>query len=110
MKKIIFSLVCFVSIGNFALASSVDDLAIGTLEKQDSQAIFMDKIENKEVIILNDKQMEELKAKGWFSKIFREVGRVLGQLNNLVGVYPDTRVTGDAKKQISRQTYPVYKF
>jgi len=62
MKKIIFSLVCLVSIGNFALASSVDDVAIGTLEKQDSQAIFG----NKDVGAVSLSQNEMRDTKGEF--------------------------------------------
>ncbi|TQV63343.1 MAG: hypothetical protein FNT15_04060 [Sulfurovum sp.] len=63
MKKLIFSLVCLVSVGNFALASSVDDVAIGILEKQDSQAIFG----NKEVgaISLSQSEMRDTKGEFW---------------------------------------------
>jgi len=63
MKKLIFSLVCLVSIGNFALASSVDDVAVGTLEKQDSQAIFG----NKDVGAVSLSQSEMRDTEGKFS-------------------------------------------
>ncbi|KIM05138.1 MAG: hypothetical protein KN64_05035 [Sulfurovum sp. AS07-7] len=63
MKKLIFSLVCLVGIGNFALASSVDDVTVGTLEKQDSQAIFG----NTDVgaVSLSQSEMSETKGEFW---------------------------------------------
>ncbi|KIM05140.1 MAG: hypothetical protein KN64_05045 [Sulfurovum sp. AS07-7] len=89
MKKLFFLLIWFVAIGNFALASSVDDITVGTLEKQDSQAIFGENDMNQQISLLNAEQMDEIQAQGWFRRIFTP-SNIMRAVSVIAYFYPPT--------------------
>ena len=81
-----------------------DKMNLETLNKSDAQVLFQDDMMNQQIVLLDESQMNELKAKGWWSRLRhsvsnevrrwgrdlrhtpREIQRVLGQFNNLIGV------------------------
>lgn len=91
MKKLLFMVIGFMFAAQAAFASPTGDkMNFETLNKTDAQMLFLDNdMASQEVILLNQNQMGELKAKGWwgrhvtrhFSRVRREIQRFLGRID-----------------------------
>jgi len=82
MKKLFFMVISFMFAVQTAFASPAGDkMNFETLNKTDAQILFQDDvISTQEIIILDENQMNELKAKGWWRRIRRYVSRHRRQL------------------------------
>ena len=76
MKKILFMVIGFMFATQTAFASPTGDkMNLETLNKSDAQVLFQDSDMTQQVVLLNEGQMNELKAKGWWSRVKRRVSR-----------------------------------
>ena len=90
MKKILFMVIGFMFAVQTAFASPTGDkMNLETLNKSDAQVLFQDDMMNQQVVLLDEGQMNELKAKGWWSRLRHRVsnevrrwGRDLRHNNN----------------------------
>ena len=74
MKKILFMVIGFMFAVQTAFASPTGDkMNLETLNKSDAQVLFQDDMMNQQVVLLDEGQMDELKAKGWWSRLRHRV-------------------------------------
>ena len=81
MKKILFIVIGFMFAVQTVFATPTDGkINLETLNKSDAQVLFQDDMMKQQVILLNEGQMNELKAKGWWThfrdRVIHSVSRV----------------------------------
>ena len=90
MKKILFMVIGFMFAVQTTFATPTDGkINLETLNKSDAQILFQDDMMKQQVILLNEGQMNELKAKGWWTRFrhrisneVRRWGRAIRHNNN----------------------------
>jgi len=76
MKKLLFMVIGFMFAAQAAFASPTGDkMNLETLNKSDAQVLFQDNAMTQQVILLDESQMNKLKAKGWWSRLKHRVSR-----------------------------------
>ena len=72
MKKLLFMVIGFMFAVQTAFASPTGDkMNLETLNKSDAQVLFQDNTMSQQILLLDEDQMNELKAKGWWSRVKR---------------------------------------
>ena len=88
MKKILFMVIGFMFAVQTAFASPTGDkMNLETLNKSDAQVLFQDSDMTQQVVLLNEGQMNELKAKGWWSRVKRRVNRTRRSISRRISRY-----------------------
>jgi len=95
MKKLFFMFIGFMFIVQAAFASPASDkMNFETLNKTDAQILFQDNvISTQEIIVLDENQMNELKAKGWWRRIRRRIftpSNIMRAIGVIAYFYPPT--------------------
>ena len=99
MKKILFMVIGFMFAVQTAFASPTGDkMNLETLNKSDAQVLFQDDMMNQQVVLLDEGQMNELKAKGWWGRhvikhthrwrvsIQRGLGKISDKIDHIFGI------------------------
>jgi len=108
MKKILFMVIGFMFAAQAALASpNGDKMNFETLNKTDAQMLFLDNdMAIQEVILLNQIQMDESKAKGWWGRnVTRNLRRARKEVQRFLGRI-DRTPRGPANVPASERTPP----
>lgn len=89
MKKLLFTVIGFMFAVSTAFASPSDRVDFATMSKADTQMLFGHHNMSQQAALLNEDEMHQTQAKGWFRRIFTpsNILRVVGVIAHF---YPPT--------------------